>query len=307
MSPLSQPLITLLSSLTARSETAPCLRAAGVVITDGAWGTQLQARGLPPGTCPDTWNLSHPDLVEQVPRAYVEAGSRIVLTNTFRANRLALADHGVTDSVEAINRAGVEISRRATGGRALVFASIGPSGRLLLAGTVTEEELMTAFDEQARALAAAGADALVVETMADLDEAGIAVVAAKATGLPVVACMVFDSGADQDRTMMGTTPEDAARALEAAGADVIGANCGQGIEGYVGICRRLVNATDRPVWIKANAGVPTLVDGEAVYATSPAQFASASRAVVDAGARFIGGCCGTTPEFIRALAREIGS
>ncbi|WP_291981049.1 homocysteine S-methyltransferase family protein [Luteitalea sp.] len=307
MSPLSQPLITLLSSLTARSETAPCLRAAGVVITDGAWGTQLQARGLPPGTCPDTWNLSHPDLVEQVPRAYVEAGSRIVLTNTFRANRLALADHGVTDSVEAINRAGVEISRRATGGRALVFASIGPSGRLLLAGTVTEEELMTAFDEQARALAAAGADALVVETMADLDEARIAVVAAKATGLPVVACMVFDSGADQDRTMMGTTPEDAARALEAAGADVIGANCGQGIEGYVGICRRLVNATDRPVWIKANAGVPTLVDGEAVYATSPAQFASASRAVVDAGARFIGGCCGTTPEFIRALAREIGS
>ncbi len=266
MSPLSQPLITLLSSLTARSETAPCLRAAGVVITDGAWGTQLQARGLPPGTCPDTWNLSHPDLVEQVPRAYVEAGSRIVLTNTFRANRLALADHGVTDSVEAINRAGVEISRRATGGRALV-----------------------------------------VETMADLDEARIAVVAAKATGLPVVACMVFDSGADQDRTMMGTTPEDAARALEAAGADVIGANCGQGIEGYVGICRRLVNATDRPVWIKANAGVPTLVDGEAVYATSPAQFASASRAVVDAGARFIGGCCGTTPEFIRALAREIGS
>jgi len=132
--------------------------ARGVVLTDGAWGTQLQARGLPVGACPDTWNLSHPDLVEQVPRAYVEAGSRVVLTNTFRANRLALADHGVTDPVEAINRAGVEISRRAAGDRALVFASMGPSGRMLLAGTVTEEELREAFTEQAQALAGAGAD-----------------------------------------------------------------------------------------------------------------------------------------------------
>ncbi len=315
MSPLPQPLVDLLASLTARTlalsgvegENAPYRRPPGVVLTDGAWGTQLQARGLPPGVCPDTWNLSHPDLVEQVPRAYVEAGSRIVLTNTFRANRLALADHGVTDPVEAINRAGVEISRRASGDRALVFASIGPSGRMLLAGTVTEEALRGAFAEQAGALAAAGADALVVETMADLDEAIIAVLAAKATGLPVVASMVFDSGVDHDRTMMGVTPEQAAMQLARAGADVVGANCGQGIEGYVGICRRLVNATDRPVWIKANAGLPALVNGEVVYAATPAHFASCARAIANAGASFIGGCCGTTPDFIRALARELGS
>jgi len=315
VSPRPQPLVDLLASLTARSlalsdvqgGNAPHLRPPGVVLTDGAWGTQLQARGLPPGVCPDTWNLSHPDIVEQVPRAYVEAGSRIVLTNTFRANRLALADHGVSDSVEAINRAGVEISRRAAGDRALVFASIGPSGRMLLAGTVTEEELREAFGEQALALAAAGADALVVETMTDVDEARIAVTAAKATGLPVVACMVFDSGVDHDRTMMGVRPEEAAAQLAAAGADVIGANCGQGIEGYVPICRRLAQATDRPIWIKANAGLPELVDGEVVYTTTPDRFASFARAVADAGASFLGGCCGTTPDFIRALARELGS
>ena len=279
----------------------------GVVLTDGAWGTQLHARGLPPGVCPDTWNLLHPDVVEQVPRAYVEAGSRIVLTNTFRANRLALADHGVTESVEAINRAGVEISRRAVGDRALVFASIGPSGRMLLAGTVTEDELRTAFTEQAEVLAGAGADALVIETMSDLDEAGIAVAAARATGLPVVASMVFDSGVDRDRTMMGVAPEEAAARLTAAGADVIGANCGQGIEGFVPICRRLAQATDRPIWIKANAGLPELVNGEVVYATTPEHFASFAQDLADAGARFLGGCCGTTPEFIRALARVLGS
>lgn len=290
---LPRPLIDLLSQ--------------GVVLTDGAWGTQLQARGLPPGVCPDTWNLLHPEIVEQVPRAYVDAGSRIVLTNTFRANRLALADHGVTDSVEAINRAGVEISRRAAGDRALVFASMGPSGRMLLAGTVTEEELGEAFAEQAGALAAAGADALVVETMADLDEAKLAVMAAKSTGLPVVACMVFDSGFDRDRTMMGVTPEEAARQLTTAGADVIGGNCGQGIEGYVRICRRLSHSTDRPIWIKANAGLPELVDGNVVYATTPDQFASFAHAIVGAGARFLGGCCGTTPDFIRALAQELNS
>lgn len=262
----------------------------------------MQARGLPPGMCPDLWNLSHPERVAEVPRAYIQAGSQVILTNTFRANRLALADHEVTESVEALNRAGVEISRRAAGDRALVFASIGPSGRMLLAGTVTEEELKGAFAEQAQALAAAGADALVVETMADLDEACLAVAAASATGLPVVACMVFDSGAERDRTMMGVTPEQAAKQLTAAGAEIIGANCGQGIEGYLPICRRLRAATDRPIWIKANAGSPELRGDEVVYPTDADSFAAYAPALVEAGASFLGGCCGTSPEFIRALA-----
>ena len=176
------------------------LIAAGPVVTDGAWGTQLQTLGLSGGACPDEWNLSHPDIVAEVPRRYVEAGSQIVLTNTFRANRIALTSYDLADQAAEINRLGVEISRRAVGDRAHVFASMGPTGKMLLAGEVSEDELRTVFAEQARTLADAGADALVIETMAELEEAELAVAAARQTGLPVVACVVFDSGAEHDRT-----------------------------------------------------------------------------------------------------------
>ncbi|MCY2986504.1 MAG: homocysteine S-methyltransferase family protein [Planctomycetota bacterium] len=281
------------------------LLAAGPVITDGAWGTQLQARGLVAGECPDAWNVSHADRVEQVARAYVEAGSRVVLTNTFRSNRLALAGYDLADQVAALNQAGAAISCRAALGRARVFASLGPSGKMLLMGEVSEEELHAAFVEQAQALAAGGAEGLVVETMADLVEAKLAVAAARTTGLPVVVCMTFDSGSEQDRTLMGVTPEQAAAELTAAGADVIGANCGQGIAGYVAICRRLRAATDRPLWIKANAGVPEVVDGQTVWRATPAEFARHGPALIEAGASFLGGCCGTGPAFIAALAKVL--
>ena len=276
------------------------LTTAGPVVTDGAWGTQLQARGLAAGECPDGWNLTRPADVAAVARAYVEAGSEVILTNTFRANRLALAG-----DVAAVNRAGVEISRAAANGAAAVFASIGPSGRMLLAGDVAADELLEAFREQARALASAGPDALLVETMSDLAEAKLALGAAQETGLPVVVSMVFDSGRNRDRTMMGATPERVAEELTAAGADVIGANCGRGIEGYIEVARRLRAATDRPVWIKANAGLPELVDGQPVYRVTPAEFASHAPAVLQAGASFIGGCCGTGPDFIRALKERL--
>lgn len=279
---------------------------AGPVITDGAWGTQLQSLGLASGACPDEWNLSHPELVEQVPRAYVAAGSQVVLTNTFRANRIALADYGLADQVAAINRSGGEISLRAAGSTARVFGSIGPSGKLLFAEQVTADELTAAFTEQSQVLAEAGVDALVLETMADLDEARLALAAAQATGLPVVASMVFDSGKDKDRIMTGRTPEQVAQQLTDAGADVIGANCGQGIASYVAICRRLRAATDRPLWIKANAGVPQIVGDNVVYATTADQFAAYALELVAAGASFIGGCCGTNPDYIRALKQRIG-
>jgi 5-methyltetrahydrofolate--homocysteine methyltransferase len=281
------------------------LIAAGPVITDGAWGTQLQALGLSGGACPDEWNLSRPEIVDQVPRRYVEAGSQVVLTNTFRANRIALASYNLADNVVDINRRGVEISRSAVGDRAHVFASMGPTGKMLMAGEVSEEELRVAFTEQAHALADAGAAALVIETMAELEEAELALAAAKQTGLPVVACVVFDSGANHDRTMMGVTPEQAAARLAAAGADVVGANCGQGIAGYVDICRRMRTVTDRPLWIKANAGLPDFVDGHVVYRTSPEQFAAHAPALLAAGAQFVGGCCGTSPAYIAALCKEI--
>jgi 5-methyltetrahydrofolate--homocysteine methyltransferase len=272
------------------------------VVTDGAWGTQLQARGLMPGDVPDLWNLTNPDAVTAVAAAYVAAGSQIILTNTFGANRFRLVEAEAADQVKAVNAAGVALSRRAAGEDALVFASIGPSGKLLLSGDVTEDDLALGFAEQAEAIAAAGPDGIVVETMQDLQEAAIAIAAAKATGLPVVATMVFDSGKNLDRTMMGNTPEEAAAALIRAGADVIGANCGQGIAGFVAICARLKAAAGPvPVWIKANAGLPDIVDGKTVYATTAADFAAIVPAVVAAGASFIGGCCGTSPDFIRAM------
>lgn len=275
------------------------------IITDGAWGTELQARGLDHGECPDAWNLSNADKVREVAAAYVAAGSDIILTNTFRANRIALAGYGLDGQVGGINRAGVEISLQAAGSHARVFASIGPSGKLIAAGEISEEDLRAAFEEQAQALAAAGAHALVIETMGDLDEAAIAVDAARATGLPVVACAVFDSGRNKDRTITGATPEKAAVRLTEAGASIVGANCGCGIEGYIDICRRLRAATDRPIWIKANAGLPEMVDGRPAYRMTPDEYAVHAAKLVEAGASYIGGCCGTNPSFIRELRRSL--
>ncbi len=281
--------------------------AEGVIVLDGAWGTQMQLRGLPSGACPDAWNLTEPEKVKEVAAAYVEAGSDLILTNTFGAGPNMLKRHGLEDKVAEINAAGIRISREAAAGRAKVFGSIGPSGIMLLMGEVTPESLQADFEVQARAMAEAGADGIVIETMSDPQEASLAVRAAKTTGLPVAACMVFDSGADKDRTMMGTTPEQAAEALSEAGADVIGTNCGQGIAGFLPICKRLKAATDRPIWIKANAGLPEVVDGQSVYRQAPADFASFVPALVEAGAAFIGGCCGTTPEFIAEVKKVVKS
>ncbi len=275
------------------------------VITDGAWGSIFLASGLQAGELGDAWNVTQPERVEAVPRAYVEAGSRIILTNTFRSNRISLETHGMSGKIRELNRTGVEISRRAAAGRALVFASIGTTGKLLIMGTATRQQLLDVFVEQTEILAEAGPDGIIIETMTDLEETKIAVEAARRTGLPVIACMVYDSGRNRDRTMMGVTPEQAAKGLQEAGADVIGANCGQGPAGYIPICRRLAASTDLPLWIKPNAGLPELVEGRTVYRTTPNDFAVQFPSIVEAGASFVGGCCGTTPDFIRALASKI--
>lgn len=272
------------------------------VLLDGGWGTQLQARGLSTGQSPDAWNLTHPDEVSAIAATYAEAGSKIVLCNTFGANRITLSRVGMGSQVRDLNTRGVELSRRGVKGRAYVFASVGPTGRMLMSGEVTSDEFRDAFIEQAEALAGAGADGIVIETMSDITEAAIAISAARSTGLPVVACMSFDSGKAKDRTIMGITPEQAAAALAHAGADVIGANCGQSIEGYLHLVKRLRQATTLPLWIKPNAGSPELVDGIAVYSQTPAEFSSYVPSLVTAGVQFIGGCCGTTPEFVRSIS-----
>jgi 5-methyltetrahydrofolate--homocysteine methyltransferase len=283
------------------------LISAGPVVLDGALGTQLQERGLPIGACPDLWNLQHPEKVEEVARAYVEVGSRVILTNTFGANRFTLARHGLAEKVAEINHAGVKIALKASLGKAMVFGSIGSSGVMLMMGEVNTDDLKEAFAQQARAMAEAGADGIVIETMSDTVEAGLATSAAHETGLPVVACMTFGSGAKQDRTIMGATPEQAAEHLTIAGADIIGSNCGQGISGMVEICRRLHAASNRPIWIKANAGLPQMIDGKTVYRQTPEEFASYVPNLIQAGASFIGGCCGTTPEFIQAVREKLAS
>ena len=278
-----------------------------VVILDGAWGTELQARGLAAGECPDEWNLRHPERVVAVAAAYADAGSEIILTNTFRANRIALAGYGLGNRAADLNAAGVELSRRGAAGRAKVFGSVGPSGKVLAAGEISEGELRDAFEQQVNAMAEAGVDGIVIETMSEPAEAVIAVKAARATGRLVVASMAYDTGKKKDRTMTGATPEQVAVVLEEAGADVIGANCGCGIELYVGICARLRAATSKPLWIKANAGLPEIVGSETRYHMGAQEFGDYAQKVREAGATYIGGCCGTNPDFIRSLRAALKS
>jgi 5-methyltetrahydrofolate--homocysteine methyltransferase len=275
--------------------------ATGLLITDGAWGTELQARGLPLGTNPDIWNLTHPERVEEVARAYAEAGSQVVLTNTFRANSVAMQTATAAE-LDEINRAGVAISRRGAPG-VRVFASIGPTGKILMSDDVSPEEMSEAFAAQAQSLAAAGADALLIETLSDIEEARLAVEAARPTGLPVIVSFAFDCGKNKDRTMMGATPEAVASAMEEAGATAVGANCGVGVESSIALCQRLHAATSLPVWIKPNAGLPTIDSAGLHYTTSADFFASHFAALRDAGASFVGACCGSKPDFIRALVK----
>jgi methionine synthase I (cobalamin-dependent) len=261
--------------------------------------------GCPPGFCREEWNVTRPDLVARVADAYVEAGAEIILTNTFGANRFVLGRHERADKVAAFNRAGAEISRKSAAKKARVFASIGPSGKIVMIGEVSADDLFDAFKEQAHALAEGGADGLVIETMTELAEATAALRAAKTTGLPVVASMTYDSGPNRTNTMMGVTPEQACTALIEAGADIIGCNCGIGIENYIEVAALLRAATDRPIWVKANAGLPEIENAQVVYKMTPQEFAEKARALVKAGANIIGGCCGTTPEFIKALRETL--
>jgi len=277
----------------------------GPVVTDGSWGTQMQKRGLDRRECPDSWNLRHPERVLEVAKQYVNAGSRIILTNTFGGSRLALKKYKLDHQTVDINMAGVEISKKAVGNRAYVFASIGPTGLMLVTRETTEAELQNVFEEQAAAQARAGADGIIVETMIDVTEARIAATAAKQTGLPVIVSMVYDSGENKDRTMMGNSPEEVVGELTGVGVDGIGANCGQGIEAFLPICARLRQATDLPLWMKPNAGLPELIDDKAVFRTTAQEFVQYIPEMIQAGAGFIGGCCGTDQVFVKAIRETI--
>ncbi len=283
------------------------LRRGDRLISDGATGTYLQEHGLEPGGCPEELNVSRPEVVQAMAREYFEAGSDLVLTNSFGANRFMLAKYGYGDKVREFNRLAAQLARSQAPPGHYVIGSIGPTGEFLEPlGEVSEVVMLDAFAEQAAALEEGGADGVVIETMSALEESLLAVKAAKEhTNLAVMASMTFDPGPRGFFTMMGVTPQQAVRELLAGGADVAGANCGRGIDVMVQLARQMREATGGCLLVHSNAGIPTLVSGEIVYPESPEFMAQGFKTLAEIGINIIGGCCGTGPEHIRAGAAAL--
>lgn len=276
--------------------------APGCHLLDGAWGTELEQQGLLSGKVPELLNAENPAAIEAIARSYVEEGSEIILTNTFGANRLVLERHDASERVEELVVAGVNISRKAADGRAKVFASIGPTGKIVMMGEVSAEQLGEAFRETAAAIDDARPDAIVLETFAELEELKLALQAVKAVSkLPVIAGMTFSAGKDGTTTIMGNTPEELAAVAEKDGAAGVGANCGIGPDVYLRVAQRLGAVTKLPLWIKPNAGLPQAgADSKTRDPVGPEEFASYVPQFIEAGVTFLGGCCGTTPAHILA-------
>ncbi len=275
-----------------------------ILVLDGAMGTMLQQKGLGRGECPEIFNLTHPQVLEEIHGAYVDAGCDIVQTNTFGANRFKLGEYGLGDKVEEINTRAVEIARRVVGGKALVALSVGPSGKLMRPlGEVEFDDLYEAFSDQFQAGENAGADLISIETMADIAELRVAVIAAlNSTKLPVLAHLTFEPNG---RTLMGTDPVTAVLMLEALGVTAVGANCSGGAVQLLPIIAKMAQNTNLFVSVEPNAGMPTLVNEETVFPETPEEMGRHALALRDVGANIIGGCCGTTPQHIKVMAQAL--
>ena len=278
------------------------------LVGDGAMGTQLMSAGLEQGGCGEAWNLTHPERVLAIQRRYADAGADCIITNTFGGSRIMLNRHGHAGDVVGVNRAAVEITRQAFGARdGYVLGDIGPFGGLLEPyGDFTVVQVRDAFNEQARALVEAGADAIIIETQTSLEELGLAIRAARDAGAPcIIGSMAYDVTLDGStfRTMMGVDPERAAVFMQEEGADVVALNCGtgMGMQRARQAVERYKQATNLPVMVQPNAGLPRLVDMKVVYDESPEEMVQGVAPLLETGASIIGACCGSTPDHIRAF------
>jgi 5-methyltetrahydrofolate--homocysteine methyltransferase len=284
------------------------LKTGKILVSDGGWGTLLQQMGLKAGDCPELWNDTHRESVLKVAQAYVNAGADMIETNSFGGSRIKLAGSGLESRTVELNRKAAEISRQAAGTYIHVLGSIGPTGKIVMMGDIDPQELYDVFAQQAIALVEGGADTLIIETISELEEATTAIKAAREnTNAEIICTMTFSKTVDGEyRTMMGVSPHEMVPALIDAGAHIIGANCGNGIEDMVGLVEviRSVNR-DIPVLIHANAGLPVFEDGKTVYRETPEQMAGFVEKLINAGANIIGGCCGTTPDHIARIKEKL--
>jgi 5-methyltetrahydrofolate--homocysteine methyltransferase len=283
------------------------LSAGEVLVSDGATGTFLQQNGLTPGGDPEEFNISHPEVVRRMAKEYFDAGSDIVLTNSFGGTVFRQSHYGFGNRVEEFNRLSAEHARSQAPDNKFVFGSVGPTGEFIEPlGSVKKTEMYQAFKTQVTALEKGGVDGVVIETMTAMEEAEIAISATREnTSLVVAATMTFDKGPKGYFTMMGITPEKAAQGLSNAGADIVGTNCGNGIDNMLEIAQRMKESTGKPLLVHSNAGIPGMKNGKIIYPESPEFMAERFVKLKHLGANIIGGCCGTSPDHIRALSKAL--
>ncbi|KPK68072.1 hypothetical protein AMJ87_12470 [candidate division WOR_3 bacterium SM23_60] len=273
-------------------------------------GTMLMERGLKPGEPPESFNLTSTSVLEEIARLYLEAGADLVQTNTFGASSLKLSAYALDDRTEEINRNAVQAVKKVVGAQAYVYGSCGPTGRILKPyGDTEPRDVYQSFEQQMKILVRAGVDAICVETMIDLNEAQLAIKAAKTVSvdIPIMATMTFDTTPKGFYTVMGVDIKTAVRGLEDAGADIIGSNCGNGIENMIRIAHEFKKYTQRVLIVQSNAGIPEIKGGAAVYPETPAFMAEKAQELITIGVSIIGGCCGTTPAHICALKNVINT